>query len=235
MEDSGAIASFALWYGAFLFSLTCHEAAHAFVAWRGGDDTAYRSGQVTLNPVPHVLREPLGTVLIPILSFFQFGGMIGWASAPYDPLWEDRHPRRAALMSAAGPTANLVLAAIAFVVLSTGLGAGWWSYPSVIGLDRWVESPEQAAAWMQWVGQLASIFLSLNVLLALFNAIPCPPLDGASVLAGLVPALRSPYRAFRGSWMASLAGFVVASFAIRVLYVPLLGRVITWLHGGFID
>ena len=231
MEDAGVIATFALWYGAFLFSLTCHEAAHAFVAWRGGDDTAYRSGQVTLNPVPHVVREPLGTVLVPILSFFQFGGMIGWASAPYDPYWEDRHPRRAALMSAAGPLANLVLAAVAFAVLYAGLVGGTWTYPSAVGLDRLVEAPAEAAGWIHWAGQLASVFLSLNVLLALFNAVPCPPLDGASVLAGLVPALRTPYRSLRGSWFASLAGFVVASFAIRTLYVPLLSVVVGWLHG----
>lgn len=231
MDDTGVIATFALWYGAFLFSLTCHEAAHAFVAWRGGDDTAYRSGQVTLNPIPHVVREPLGTVLVPILSFFQFGGMIGWASAPYDPYWEDRHPRRAAIMSAAGPLANVILAAIAFAVLYAGLVAGTWSYPSVVGLDRLVEAPAEAAAWTHWAGHLASVFLSLNVLLALFNAVPCPPLDGASVLAGLVPALRKPYRSLRGSWFASLAGFVVASFVIRTLYVPLLGFVINRLHG----
>jgi Zn-dependent protease len=230
VEDSGVIATFALWYGAFLFSLTCHEAAHAFVAWRGGDDTAYRSGQVTLNPVPHVLREPLGTVLIPILSFFQFGGMIGWASAPYDPLWEDRHPRRAALMSAAGPAANLVLAGIAFAVLSWGLSTGIWSTPRLGGLDRLVEVAADASAWKHWVGQLASVFLSLNVLLALFNAIPCPPLDGASVVAGLVPALRGPYRSLRGSWYASIAGFVVASLAIRTLYGPLLGFIFNRLH-----
>lgn len=231
MDDGGVIATFALWYGAFLFSLTCHEAAHAFVAWRGGDDTAYRAGQVTLNPVPHVAREPLGTVLVPILSFFQFGGMIGWASAPYDPFWEDRHPRRAALMSAAGPAANVVLAAIAFAVLYAGLSAGAWTYPSAIGLDRLVEAPEESAAWMRWAAQLASVFLSLNVLLALFNAIPCPPLDGAAVLAGLVPAARGPYRSMRGSWIASLAGFVVASFTIRTLYVPLLQFVVDRLHG----
>lgn len=233
MDDSGVVATFALWYGAFLFSLTCHEAAHAYVAWRGGDDTAYRAGQVTLNPLPHVLREPLGTILFPLLSFFQFGGMIGWASAPYDPFWEDRHPRRAALMSAAGPAANVLLAAIAYAILAWGLSNGTWTppTPATIALDRLVEAPEAAAAWVQWVGYMASVFLSLNVLLALFNAIPCPPLDGASVLAGLVPALRGPYRSLRGSWYASIAGFLVASLAIRNLYGPILGFVVARLHG----
>jgi Zn-dependent protease len=231
VDDAGAIASFALWYGAFLFSLTCHEAAHAFVAWRGGDDTAYRSGQVTLNPIPHVMREPVGTVLLPLFSFVFAGGMIGWASAPYDPRWEDRHPRRAALMSAAGPATNLLLAAVAFAVLYAGLSSGAWTVPPVQGLDRLVEAREQAAAWVHWVGHLASVFLSLNVLLALLNALPCPPLDGAAVLAGLVPALRHPYRALRGSTIAPLAGLVVAVLAVRTLYYPLLQLVLGWLHG----
>jgi len=85
-----------IYYVAFLFSTTCHEASHAFVAKLGGDSTAALGGQVTLNPVPHIRREPWGMVVIPILAFIFMGGMIGWASAPFDPLWERRHPRRAA-------------------------------------------------------------------------------------------------------------------------------------------
>ena len=111
------LALLPLWYVVFLLSLTCHEAAHAFVAWRGGDPTAYHGGQVSLNPLPHVLREPFGTVLVPLLSFFFMGWMLGWASAPYDPYWAARNPRRAALMSAAGPIANFLLAALALGIL----------------------------------------------------------------------------------------------------------------------
>ena len=86
-----------LWYVVFLLSLTCHEAAHALAARLGGDDTAYLGGQVSLNPVPHVRREPMGAVVVPFLTFLYTSGgwMMGWASAPYDPSWEDRHPRRA--------------------------------------------------------------------------------------------------------------------------------------------
>ena len=83
-----------VWYVAFLFSTTCHEAAHALVAKLGGDETAALGGQVTLNPVPHIQREPWGMVVIPILSFIFTQGMIGWASAPFDPSWQRRHPRR---------------------------------------------------------------------------------------------------------------------------------------------
>ena len=136
--DAQTFALFPVWYAAFLLSLTCHEAGHALVARWGGDDTAYLSGQVTLNPWPHIRREPVGTILVPILTYFIGSSrwMMGWASAPYDPHWEDRHPRRAALMSAAGPAANFLLFAIAFLVLKMGLLYGVWT---VHQDDRWID------------------------------------------------------------------------------------------------
>ena len=82
-----------LWYVVFLLSVTCHEGAHAWAAYRGGDPTAYLGGQVSLNPIPHVRREVVGTVLIPLMSYMYAGWMMGWASAPYDPNWQDRYPR----------------------------------------------------------------------------------------------------------------------------------------------
>ena len=111
--DPNLFANGAVWYIVFLFSLTCHEAAHALVAKWGGDPTAFRGGQVTLNPIPHMRREIFGTVIMPILSYVLGGWMIGWASAPYDPAWRDRHPLRAAWMALAGPVANLTLVLIA--------------------------------------------------------------------------------------------------------------------------
>ena len=107
------LAALPLWYVAFLLSLTCHEAAHALAAKLGGDLTAFHGGQVTLNPVPHIKREPFGTVFVPLVSYFMGGWMIGWASAPYDPTWQMRYPHRAAWMAAAGPLANFTLAMLA--------------------------------------------------------------------------------------------------------------------------
>jgi len=80
------------WYLAFLFSTTLHEASHALVALKLGDDTAHRGGQVTLDPIPHIQREPVGMVVVPIVSYLLGGWMIGWASAPYDPEWAGRNP-----------------------------------------------------------------------------------------------------------------------------------------------
>src|SRR5580692_4135791 len=105
-------------YIVFLFSTTCHEASHALVAKLGGDSTAALGGQVSLNPIPHIRRSPFGMVVFPILSFFlSGGGMIGWASAPFDPLWERRHPRRSAWMALAGPAANFTLMLLAVAAI----------------------------------------------------------------------------------------------------------------------
>ncbi len=103
MEGWGGAA---LWYLAFVVSVTCHEAAHAYAALRGGDTTAYLGGQVSLDPEPHIRRSPIGMVVMPILSIFYTGWPMGFASAPFDPAWADRYPRRAALMSLAGPAAT---------------------------------------------------------------------------------------------------------------------------------
>ena len=171
-----------LWYVAFLLSATAHEAAHAFAAFLGGDDTAYRGGQVSLNPIPHVRREPFGTVLVPLLSFFFNGGqwMIGWASAPYDPFWEDRHPKRAAAMALAGPTANLLLAAIAFTVLRIGLGWDWWvfHYGTTDWIGHLVVPSDGSGGALEGAGRFLSVMLGLNLVLFVFNLIPVWPLDG---------------------------------------------------------
>jgi len=156
-----------LWYVAFLFSTTCHEAAHALVAKLGGDSTAALGGQLSLNPIPHIRRAPFGMVVIPLLSFFVSGGMIGWASAPYDPLWERRHPRRSAWMALAGPAANFTLMLLAALALRIGR-----SY-QLFSVDPLTGKPGIAMLTL-------FILFSLNLLLGTFNLIPVPPLDGST-------------------------------------------------------
>jgi len=103
-----------LWFAAFLFSTTVHEAAHALAALRGGDPTAYLGGQVSFSPLPHIRREPVGMLIVPLLTAFTNGWAVGWASTPYDPVWAAHYPRRAATMAAAGPAGNLLIATVAF-------------------------------------------------------------------------------------------------------------------------
>lgn len=211
--DAQTLALFPVWYAAFLLSLTCHEAGHALVARWGGDDTAYLSGQVSLNPWPHIRREPLGTVLVPILTYFTGSSrwMMGWASAPYDPRWEDRNPVRAAAMSAAGPAANFILFAIAFAILKIGLQSGVWIPPDDgIAIDRLVAAAPGAAHFVDGAGRFLSVVMGLNLILGIFNLMPVPPLDGASVLAGLVPPVRDVYRKLRAVPAFGLVGIIIA-------------------------
>lgn len=233
MEATHGVALFGLWYVVFLFSLTCHEAAHALVSLLGGDRTAYHSGQVSLNPLPHVRREPIGTVLVPLLTFFQMGYMMGWASAPYDPSWSARHPRRAAVMAAAGPGANLLLAIVSFVVLRVGLEQGTWEYApqGMFRVDRLVVPVGDAAGWVDGVSRMMSIGLVLNVALFLFNLIPLPPMDGASVLAGFVEPIRRLHDAMASSPFGSFGGLLVAWLVFPTVFRPVFGWVLARLFG----
>ena len=138
MPDNINLFDGAAWYLVFLFSTTLHEASHALVALKLGDDTAHRGGQVTLDPTPHIKREPLGMVIVPILSFLFSGWMIGWASAPYDPSWANRHPQRAAWMAIAGPASNFLLMLTAALLIHLGMMIGWFEAPETLTMPQTV-------------------------------------------------------------------------------------------------
>ena len=169
------------WYVVLLVALTCHEAAHGFAALKLGDPTAYRQGQVTLDPVAHIKREPFGMVVMPILSFILAGWMIGWASAPYDPHWARQNRRRAALMALAGPVANLILIVIAGLTIRGGMLFGVFYAPESITFEQVTAATSPGFANSASV--VVSILFSLNLILFVFNLIPLPPLDGSEVLS----------------------------------------------------
>lgn len=183
--DPNFIALGLIWYVAFLLSLTCHEASHALAAKWGGDLTAFHAGQVTLSPAPHMRREPFGTMLVPLLSYALGGWMIGWASAPYDPYWAQRHPKRAAWMSLAGPVANYLLVILTGIVIHLGILADYLKHPMSANFTRVVEAAQPGTA--EGAATFLSILFSLNLLLGTFNLIPVPPLDGYSVLGLFLP------------------------------------------------
>src|SRR5262249_38348077 len=203
----------AVWYGVFLTSTVAHEAAHAFTALRLGDPTAYQGGQVTLDPRPHVRREPVGTVLVPLLSLASGGAMIGWASTPYDPEWAMRHPRQAAMMALAGPLANLLLVAVCGCAIRFGVAAG------VLGAPRAV-SPSVVAigppgTWSA-LALILSVGFSLNLTLFALNLIPLPPFDGGAALPIMLPTAGG--QAYRRMIIASrgvaMVGVLIAFQAI---------------------
>jgi Zn-dependent protease len=216
-------------YIVLLLSLTVHEAAHAWAALRGGDPTAYLGGQVSLDPRPHIKREPFGMVFAPLLFFFMGGMMIGWASTPIDPRWAYVHPKRAAVVSAAGPIANLMLVVLAAFGLRLGVAVGWF-LPISLGPFALAVAPdggigESLILVLSWV-------FSLNLILFVFNLIPVPPLDGSTAIGLLVSEenarrlqewMRQPLLAFGGlllAWllMRSIVGPVLA-FAVGVLFL----------------
>jgi Zn-dependent protease len=219
------------WYAVFVFSTTLHEAGHAWAALRLGDATAYWGGQVTLNPGPHLAREPLGMIVAPIVSYLMWGWMIGWASAPYNMGWALRYPRRAALMAMAGPGANLLLAVVTGGMMWVGLRSGFFVGPAGGGgrLTDIVSAPQEGLAAP--LAMLLSIAFMLNLIMFVFNLIPFPPLDGSAALPLLLPRrlwqayfgfMEQPMFAFLGLFIAwQVFGEVFPFFrniALRLLY-----------------
>lgn len=153
-------------------SLSVHEAAHAWTADRLGDPTARHLGRLSLNPAVHI--DPIGTLLFPLIAMLTNLPLIGWAKpVPVDP----RHLRHAkrdfAIIAAAGPASNLVMAVIGAVIYALLPTAA----PGDIAGRVITTAPREIVLW----------FTYLNVLLAVFNMIPVPPLDGGNVLLGVLP------------------------------------------------
>jgi Zn-dependent protease len=148
---------------AFVVGITVHEFAHGWTADRLGDPTARYAGRLTLNPVAHA--DPIGTILLPILLIATGSRFIfGWAKpVPINPYHFRDRRRGLVLVSVAGPLANVVTAVIAAVLL------GFWGFSS------------------QVLAEILVTMIWINMILAVFNLIPVPPLDGSKILAGLLP------------------------------------------------
>jgi Zn-dependent protease len=185
-----------------LFSVVIHEIAHGFVAWKLGDPTARELGRLTLNPLPHI--DPVGSVLVPLISLAAAGHVfIAWAKpVPVNPA-RFGHPRRdSILVSVVGPLSNLVLAfvcagsVIALAYLSRSLGGG---------------TPPVAAELLQFLMTMFYGGMYMNVVLAVFNMLPLPPLDGSHVLAAALPA-----RAAQRYMSVGFLGVILFLLSMRV-------------------
>lgn len=199
-----------IYYVAFLFSTTCHEAAHALAAKLGGDLTAAEGGQVSLNPIPHIRRSPYGMVVFPLLSFFLLhGSMIGFASAPYDPEWARRHPHRSALMALAGPSTNFLLMLVSAFALRLGTAN------HMIRLGRTFADSDFAAVALY-------VMFSLNLLLGVFNLLPVPPLDGSAVIMLAMSEDRARgYLDWTRSGNFAMPGLLVGLLIFRYIFPPI--------------
>ena len=193
---------------------------------RQGDDTA--EDQVTLNPTPHVTRQPFGMILLPVLSFILNGGtwMIGFASAPYDPGWAMRFPKKAALMAAAGPISTLLVAAVAAIAIHIGIAAGYW-VPSGIALDQIVvdaTSREPGA-----ISTFVSVLFSVNVLIGFFNLIPVAPLDGHAIVPLFLNERQTrKWFALFAERSASVFGLMIAFVLFTKMFAPIYAAAL-WL------
>lgn len=218
--DTAILAQIFAWYLVFVFSTVLHEASHALAALKLGDRTAFEGGQVTLDPTPHVRREPFGMVLVPLLSCFLYQGnfMIGWASAPYDPQWERQFPRRSALMALAGPLSNLLLVVISGILIRVGMSLDWFEPSrSLTGIPSLIVGAE--GTFYAGLATILSIFFGLNLLLFFFNLIPVPPLDGSSVvMLAMSPRQARKYLDFIHDSLFSRFGILVAWLLIFKFY-----------------
>jgi Zn-dependent protease len=228
--DSQLIVRAVGWYAAFLISVTLHEASHALAALKLGDSTAYRGGQVTINPAPHMRREPLGMCVVPLLSFFLGGWMLGWGTAPYDRNWALENPRKCCWMALAGPAANLFLLVLSGIAIRVGLAWGVFTAPESITFTRVVMAVDNG--YLAGAAGLVSIMFSLNLLLFFFNLLPVPPLDGSSLplmVLGRTDARR--YMDIMHNQFA-VVGIVVAWYVFSLISRPILVLGLNVLYFG---
>jgi Zn-dependent protease len=223
------------WFVVFLFSTTLHEAGHAWAAHKLGDSTAYEGGQVSLNPLPHIQREPVGMILVPLITFASMQWMMGWASAPYDPVWAHRYPRRAALMAMAGPAGNLILMFTSGLILRLGMNAGIYKpFPMwIYGLkyERLVEAATPGGLAEAAIAPLSILFF-LNLILFFFNLVPLPPLDGSAVLPAFMSNdLAARYNTLLHQPMISLLGLLLAWRVFPYVFRPILSFALNLLYG----
>jgi Zn-dependent protease len=179
-----------------ILAITLHEASHGYVAWKLGDDTAFRLGRVTFNPLRHI--DPMGTIILPALLVYTTGFMFGYAKPVPVNFRRLRQPRRdMVLVAAAGPATNLVLAVASAIVLRLVPDSGTMTATVIAEMFRY------------------SVFF--NVILAIFNMIPLPPLDGGRVAVGLLPYPLSLH-------LARLERYGMVILLIALIGLPLIGQ-----------
>ena len=214
MLETSKLVEYLIFMIVFLFSLSVHEAAHAWTAERFGDSTARYLGRVTLNPISHI--DVLGTLIFPTIGFFYGGLMFGWAKpVPWNPLHVKDRRKADIWISAAGPISNLVLLSGFLIIFK---------------LLQWYQMRGDAVSGtllepLQLMFYFGAI---LNITLAIFNMIPIPPLDGSWILPYFLPRkLASLYEQIRPHGFIILLGCLYLGI-LRIVLIPFI-EIIKWI------
>ncbi len=211
-----------IWFVVFLFSLSFHEASHAWTSEKFGDDTGRLQGRITLNPIAHI--DPIGTILFPLIMMFTSVPLLGWAKpVQTNPLlWRDK-TRANISVSAAGPISNFILMTLTFIVMKVLILAGvltfnrqYRIYPyDVIGASA------GQPAFVQPLALFLGVMLMLNLALGIFNLIPIPPLDGSHVFEELLPyQMQQAYAQIRPYGFLLLIGLIYIG-ALGYIFQPI--------------
>ena len=185
-------------------SIILHEIAHGYVAYRMGDDTAYLSGRLTLNPLSHV--DKIGTFLVPAVCWVFGWPLFGWAKpVPVNPMRFPSPRRDMGKVAFAGPAMNLILAFICAAILKAGiLAQAWIGQQTVLALIH-----------------ILKYGIFVNVFLAVFNMLPIPPLDGGRVVAALLPVQKAVwYEQFIGRYGMWIVFGLIVTHVINYLLIP---------------
>ncbi len=202
-------------YVVLLFSLSFHESAHAWMAWKLGDETAMRLGRVSLNPIVHM--DPIGTLLFPLIQIFTSVPLLGWAKpTPYNPANFRRNVTMRTghiLVAAAGPVSNFLLA-----LVFTGVLVVLWRGGFVQSRDSFLLN-------------LTELGIQLNVVLAIFNLVPIPPLDGSKVASyGLRGELGDKYDRIMGPYGFMILMLLLMTGVLSMVMRPILNIVLSLLY-----
>ncbi len=208
------VQKIAIWALPLIFAITLHEVAHGWVASWFGDQTARLSGRLSLNPIKHI--DPIGTIAVPLLMLLVSNFIFGWAKPVPVDARNMRHPRRdMAIVALAGPVSNLLMAIA-------------WGFIAKVGL--WAELSGNA-----WFGvplvYMGSAGIMINVVLAVLNLVPLPPLDGGRVLMSALP----PRAAYKLSLIEPYSFFILILLLFSGVLSSLIGPFIFILSGGIFD
>ncbi len=202
-SELSLVQTIAVWSLPVLFAITLHEVAHGWVARAFGDRTAELLGRLSINPLKHI--DPVGTLIVPVVLLVLGGFLFGWAKPVPVNYASLKHPKRdMALVAAAGPASNFVMALFWAALLKVAMGSGSES-GTMVGLQL-----------------MAQAGVTINVALMVLNLLPLPPLDGGRVLTGLLPMRAAvAFSRIEPYGMLILVGLMASGLLARILYPPL--------------